>query len=158
MSRYDWTQAPEWAQWAATDESVRAYWYNVPPVPSDDPPFQWVFCREHSLSGEYQKAFPEWQHTFTRSPDWHETLEPRPPSEPPSEEPLAASPTGEGSQLATGAGEVGAHPNASSAADALRERVRALAEEVVYAYDESGEFKTAANLARALLREPGEGE
>ena len=29
---YPWDEAPEWAQWAATDESGRAWWYALEPV------------------------------------------------------------------------------------------------------------------------------
>lgn len=31
MTRYDWSKAPEWAQWAATDEDGRGYWYEHQP-------------------------------------------------------------------------------------------------------------------------------
>lgn len=30
-TRYDWSKAPEWAQWAATDKNGNVFWFNTMP-------------------------------------------------------------------------------------------------------------------------------
>lgn len=68
-TRYDWSKAPEWAQWAATDKNGVTHFYEIAPYLEDD--------------------FDEWltQYKYKRSPepcildhsgDWRDSLERRP--------------------------------------------------------------------------------
>jgi hypothetical protein len=33
QTKYDWSKAPDWAQWAATDYDGRSYFYETKPFP-----------------------------------------------------------------------------------------------------------------------------
>lgn len=61
MSKPDWKDAPEWAQWLAQDENGKWFWYER--EPSKDQA-QW----SAPLGGRYEACVKEWD----------ETKEPRP--------------------------------------------------------------------------------
>jgi hypothetical protein len=68
-TRYDWSKAPEWAQWAARDFSGKAYWY-------DQEPFM-------GRANEWFVATLCWRRTEDKDildscGDWRDSLERRP--------------------------------------------------------------------------------
>jgi len=67
---YDWSKAPEWANWAATDENGMAYWFEEKPVISEEGDDLW--CSD--------KWYEEVDETTTiyRSVPWDQSLEQRP--------------------------------------------------------------------------------
>ena len=68
---YNWSDAPDWAQWAATDKNGDVHWYKAKPyipvavMPCD---YQWL-PNEDSYEFAYQKA---------SIVNWEESLEERP--------------------------------------------------------------------------------
>lgn len=69
-TRYDWTKAPEWAMWAATDEDGDRYWYEEIPRQAEVCDF-WVADEGR---GQNEEILP----LFAYCPDWRESLERRP--------------------------------------------------------------------------------
>lgn len=63
MSKPDWKDAPEWAQWVARDESGRWYWYQ------DEPVKELYFWVEGPNGGKVQAI---------KEDDWTRSLERRP--------------------------------------------------------------------------------
>jgi hypothetical protein len=61
MSRYDWSKAPEWARYAATDDSGCSFWYQRDPVKGHG---LW-----HGAGGRSERM---------RYAEWAESLESRP--------------------------------------------------------------------------------
>ena len=64
-TRYDWSIAPEWAQWAATDKDGEMYWYDKKPLTGG---ISWI---NNHVSVSFDIA-PECK-------DWKDSLEARPP-------------------------------------------------------------------------------
>lgn len=62
--RYDWSQAPEWAMWAAVDLNGAAYWYELHP---SDGIAVWL----DNADGRVERA--------DVCPGWRDSLEQRPP-------------------------------------------------------------------------------
>lgn len=67
-SRYDWSKAPEWAMWAATDENGKKFFYEDIPVLVDG----YNFWTRNSL-GQYELC-------RMNNSDWQSSLEQRPQS------------------------------------------------------------------------------
>jgi hypothetical protein len=65
MSRYDWSKAPDWARYAATDDGGASYWFEVEPKARESIG-EWVSCRGYCES---------------INTDWRKSLEPRPKPE-----------------------------------------------------------------------------
>jgi hypothetical protein len=63
MSRPDWNDAPEWANYLAQDKNGGWYWYEARPIRYG-----------HSWSEEGQAAEP----AYSRTEDWSKSLEPKP--------------------------------------------------------------------------------
>lgn len=67
---YDWSDAPDWAQWAATDKNGRAFWYKYrPDVSVQEEP--WIYTSMY-------KIIEENHHAVLRCVDWKDSLEQRP--------------------------------------------------------------------------------
>lgn len=73
MSRYDWSQAPEWAMWAATDSCGSRHWYSHRPQVSQD-----AYWGVYDTDSDWDRA-PVAGERFP-GPDWRGSLEPRPAS------------------------------------------------------------------------------
>lgn len=74
-TRYDWTQAPEWAQWAATDSSGEGWWYSISPELYEDG--YWGIPKglnESERKGVEAMGIPGRLHDC----DWRDSLEQRP--------------------------------------------------------------------------------
>lgn len=68
-TRYDWSTAPEWAMWAATDEDGEAYWYARYPAQRES---------GKSRSRWDSSGLFAWAHKSTSPCDWRQSLEARP--------------------------------------------------------------------------------
>ena len=64
-TRYDWSKAPEWAQWAATDKDGTSWWYSDRPKTAQE---GW-----YTRLGNYNSSFPK-----ETPSDWRDSLERRP--------------------------------------------------------------------------------
>ena len=63
MSKPDWKDAPEWANWLACDENGDSYWYEIKPS---------------GLSGEWLSRMGYADIASSGNPQWKESLEARP--------------------------------------------------------------------------------
>ena len=69
-TRYDWSKAPEWAMWCATDEQGDQYWYEAKPGKSQNAPL-W-----DQSPGAVDAANDMEDNVYCQ--DWRESLEARP--------------------------------------------------------------------------------
>lgn len=69
-SRYDWSKAPAWAMWAATDDNGQAWYYNEKPR---EHPTGWVIPFKHGA-----QAARCWNLNVSAIADWRNSLEQRP--------------------------------------------------------------------------------
>ena len=68
---YDWSKAPEWARYCATDECGDVWWYASKPVIDDDDDYDvWDLYRGRA---EYSK-----ESVMLRNVPWDQSLEQRP--------------------------------------------------------------------------------
>ena len=67
---YDWSKAPMWAQWAATDKDGSAFWYHRKPEKST---LELVWYYTHA--GDEAVPFSD---ILRRTSNWEESLEERP--------------------------------------------------------------------------------
>ena len=67
---YDWSKAPEWANWAATDENGAAYWFEEKPVISEEGDDLWCSDKWYEEADETT--------TIYRIVPWDQSLEQRP--------------------------------------------------------------------------------
>jgi len=66
---YDWSQAPEWANWAATNEDGEVWWHERKPEILERDDYLWFDKKRCELAGESIKL---------RSVPWDQSLEQRP--------------------------------------------------------------------------------
>lgn len=66
MSKPDWKDAPEWANYLAMDENGQWFWFENKPADQDD---YW----EAIYGGAWEEAIPD-----SRPSEWKQTLERRP--------------------------------------------------------------------------------
>ena len=67
---YDWSKAPDWAQWAATDADGNAFWYHRKPEKST-PELVWFYTH---VSDEVMPSSDILRYTS----NWEDSLEERP--------------------------------------------------------------------------------
>lgn len=70
MSKPDWKDAPEWAQWVACDCTGQWWWFSVKPIA-----LNWIWDIE-DLNGLVD--CPDVGYPVQRNKNWRETLERRP--------------------------------------------------------------------------------
>lgn len=61
---YDWSQAPEWANWAATDKDGRVWWYKTEPRASHE---KWLGENSYIESTLPSPSVP-WDHSLEQRP------------------------------------------------------------------------------------------
>lgn len=74
-TRYDWSKAPEWAMWAATDEDGEVFFYrNKPEIYSEDQ-HVWAYnwpddakWLSHVQIGHHDKPCPDWRDSLEQRP------------------------------------------------------------------------------------------
>ena len=63
---YPWSDAPDWAQWAATDENGRAYWFEKKPITVD---FVWTnYGGQYGQLKNYNYSENNWTKSLQKRP------------------------------------------------------------------------------------------
>jgi len=69
-NKYPWEWAPKWAEWAATDEDGRAYWYEEKPVqrPVQEAILWFSYTGEDLFLGYSPHADIPWDQSLEKRP------------------------------------------------------------------------------------------
>jgi hypothetical protein len=86
---YPWDQAPEWANWAATDGDGSAWWYERKPCLDEDGGYSWGPDKDEDLVSSAQQIYGD-SHPQAAI-RWKESLQQRPQQGTPMNEEMASS-------------------------------------------------------------------